>query len=99
MDLALADLGKIRRLPCLRAGMRLLHGLGGIDRDGSLHPVNPTRFADRDDEWWARVCYALALLVEPVRAYSIDGSRLMQLRPGCDVPDLLSLASPRRSPT
>jgi hypothetical protein len=52
MDLALADLGKIRRLPCFRAGMRLLHGLGGIDRDGSLHPGNPTRFADRDDEWW-----------------------------------------------
>jgi hypothetical protein len=93
MDLALTGLGKVRRLPCFRAGMRLLHGLGGIDRDANLHPVDPTHFADRDDEWWARVCYALALLVEPLRAYSIEGSRLMQLRPGCDTADLLALAN------
>jgi hypothetical protein len=92
-DLALVGLGKVRQLPCFRAGMRLLAGLGGIDGDANPRPVDTARFAGRGDEWWARVCYALALLVEPLRAYSIDGSRLMRLAPGCDVPDLLALAN------
>lgn len=74
--------------------MRLLHGLGAIGPDVTLRPVDPSRFADRGDQWWARVCYALALLTEPYRRRSsIEGSRLMQLTDGCDVADLLGLAN------
>ena len=93
LGLALSGLAEIQELPCFRAGMRLLAGLGGIDRNLTVTPVDPARFADRSDEWWARVCYALALLTEPRRAYSIEGSRLMQLDAGTDVRDLLALAS------
>lgn len=93
LDLALRGLTNLRALPCFRAGMRLLHELGGIDRDVTQQPVDPSRFADRSDEWWARVCYALALLIEPYRQPSIEGSRLMQLADGCDVSDLLGLTN------
>ncbi len=86
LGLALSGLAEIQGLPCFRAGMRLLAGLGGIDRNLTVTAVDPARFADRGDEWWARVCYALALLTEPRRAYSIEGSRLMQLDAGSDVP-------------
>jgi len=92
VDLALVGL-RSRRVPCVRAGLELLRELGGVDRDGTVHPVDPTRFADRPDEWWARVCYALALLVELYRAASIDGSRLMRLRPEARAADLLALAN------
>jgi len=93
LSLVLSGLAEIQGLPCFRAGMRLVAGLGGIDRNLTVTAVDPARFADRSDEWWARVCYALALLTEPRRAYSIEGSRLMQLDAGCDVRDLLALAN------
>jgi hypothetical protein len=82
-----------RRVPCVRAGQELLFELGGIDCDRKVHPVDPTRLADRPDEWWARVCYALALLVELYRAFSIDGSRLMRLGADARAADLLALAN------
>ncbi len=92
VDLALAGL-QSRRVTCARAGLELLFELGGVDRDGTVRPVAPNRFADRSDEWWARVCYALALLVELYRAPSIEGSRLMRLRRDSRALDLLALAN------
>jgi hypothetical protein len=55
--------------------------------------MEPARFADRPDEWWARVCYALALLVELYRALSVENSRLMRLTASSRAADLLALAS------
>lgn len=92
VDLALVGL-QSRRVPCVRAGLELLLELGGVDRDGAVHPVDPARFAGRPDEWWARVCYALALLVELYRAASVEGSRLMRLGPDARAGDLLALAN------
>lgn len=93
VDLALAGL-RTGRAPCPRAGAELLLTLGAIDREGNvLGPVDPTRFADRPDEWWARVCYALALLVEVYRAGSVEGSRLGWLSRESRAADLLALAN------
>jgi hypothetical protein len=93
VDLALAGL-RSRRAPCIRAGAELLLGLGAIDREWNvLGPIDPARFADRSDEWWARVCYALALLVELYRSPMVDGSRLMRLRRDSPEEDLLALAN------
>lgn len=83
-----------RRAPCRPAGMELLQSLGAIDHEGTaLGPIDPAGFADRPDEWWARVCYALALLVELYRATNIDGSRLMRLSHDSQAADLLALAN------
>ncbi|GIG93233.1 hypothetical protein [Plantactinospora endophytica] len=92
IDLPLTGL-RLRRVPCVRAGLELLHDLGGLDGDGGVRRVDPTRFAGRPDEWWARVCYALALLVELYRAPSVDGSRLTRLAPDARCADLLALAN------
>ncbi|MEO3930679.1 hypothetical protein ABGB07_43550 [Micromonosporaceae bacterium B7E4] len=93
VDLALLGI-QSKRAPCVRAGMELLLGLGAVRRDSTkLRPVVPARFADRPDEWWARVCYALALLVEMHRGHYVDGSRLMTLRPDARAADLLALAN------
>ncbi|MFG1893461.1 hypothetical protein ACGFIP_05585 [Micromonospora zamorensis] len=82
------------RAPCERAGLELLHDLGAVDDDSDhAWPIRPARFRDRSDEWWARMSYALALLVELYRAARVDGSRLMQLGPGTQAPDLLALAN------
>ncbi|MEW2384326.1 hypothetical protein AB0873_19855 [Micromonospora sp. NPDC047707] len=84
-----------RRAPCRQAGLELLHDLGAVDEAGNLvGHVRPARFADRSDEWWARVSYALALLVELYRAPMVDGSRLMRLGPSSRAEDLLALANP-----
>jgi hypothetical protein len=53
----------------------------------------PPGFADRGDQWWARVCCALALLVELYRAASVEHSRLMQLNERSRAADLLALAA------
>ena len=55
--------------------------------------MRPAVFADRDDAWWARVCYALALLVELYRAPVVEGSRLMRLDDRSRAADLLELAN------
>ncbi|MER5454626.1 hypothetical protein ABT008_07580 [Micromonospora sp. NPDC002389] len=82
------------RAPCLRAGAELLGELGAIDHHTrQLASVEPARFAHRDDEWWARVSYALALLAELYRAPRVDGSRLMRLNPDDGAAQLLALAN------
>ncbi|MGC5307688.1 hypothetical protein [Micromonospora zamorensis] len=82
------------RAPCERAGLELLHDLGAVDDDGNhAGPIRPARFRKRPDEWWARMSYALALLVELYRAARVDGSRLMQLGPDSRASDLLALAN------
>lgn len=87
------------RAPCLRAGKELLHELAAgesprqtANREVELR-MRPARFADRGDEWWARVCYALALLVELYRAASVEHSRLMRLNASSGAADLLALAN------
>ncbi|MEU4532889.1 hypothetical protein AB0F49_32110 [Micromonospora ureilytica] len=58
------------RAPCIPAGKELLDEIAvGIRPrklpDGEIEwRMRPADFADRGDEWWARLCYALALLVE-----------------------------------
>ncbi|MEU5529301.1 hypothetical protein ABZ744_20415 [Micromonospora chersina] len=85
---------RTRRAPCRQAGLELLHELGAIDGENkAFRPIDPTRLADRSDEWWARVCYALALLVELYRAPVVDGSRLMRLDADSRAADLLALAN------
>lgn len=84
---------KFGSLPCFDVGVRLLEELGGLDDERAPQSIDPARVTGRDDEWQARVCYALALLVEPRRAYSIEGSRLMRLNKRCGVPELLALAN------
>jgi len=94
IDLPLAGLLS-QRAPCMRAGMELLLELGGGTGRGreTVGVMQPARFADRPDEWWARVCYALALLVELYRAMSVDNSRLMQLTASSRAADLLALTN------
>jgi hypothetical protein len=93
LGLALTGLLKERQAPCFSAGMMMLAGLRAIDRDLTLLPVNAARFQAENDEWQARVCYALALLTELCRASSFDGSRLMRLGPDSTARDLLTLAN------
>lgn len=87
------------RAPCLEAGKELLAELAGGQRPRRLPAggvelrMRPAGFADRDDQWWARVCYALALLVELHRAAMVDGSRLMRLDAHSRAVDLLELAN------
>ncbi|WP_405108724.1 hypothetical protein OG559_27015 [Micromonospora sp. NBC_01405] len=91
--LAAAGLRSLRA-PGRRAGLELLDELGAFDDEGrTLRPVDPARFADRPDEWWARVSYALALLVELYRTPMVDGSRLMRLAPDSQASELLELAN------
>ncbi|GAB4106575.1 hypothetical protein GCM10028790_55940 [Micromonospora taraxaci] len=93
IGLAVAGLNT-RRAPCERAGLELLHELGAVDSDGNhVGPIHPARFRERSDEWWARMSYALALMVELYRAARVDGSRLMQLGPDSRARDLLALAN------
>jgi hypothetical protein len=83
-----------RRVPGVRAGAELLLDLGAIDHVGNaLGPVDPSRFADRSDEWWAQVYYALALLVELYRAPMFEGPRLMRKSRDSSADDLLALAN------
>ncbi len=94
-SLALAAMGLYGRqeLPCYRAGVRLLTELGAFGHDGRVGPVDPARFAGRPDEWWARVSYALALLVELYRGIAVRNSRLFSLRADSGAGELLSLAN------
>ncbi|MFI6162990.1 hypothetical protein ACIA59_23945 [Micromonospora haikouensis] len=87
------------RAPCLQAGRELLAGLAAGDTprrvaDGGVElRMRPAGFAERGDEWWARVCYALALLVELYRAPSVEHSRLMRLTESSGAADVLALAT------
>ncbi|MFI6783758.1 hypothetical protein [Micromonospora sp. NPDC050276] len=87
------------RAPCLRAGRELLHELAAGESPhktagGEVElRMRTAGFADRGDEWWARVCYALALLVELYRAASVENSRLMRLNESSGSGDLLALAN------
>lgn len=94
----------IDRQVSLELPMRGLWGhRTGFDAAGrelldALCPGRPTIFepalhADRPDEWWARTCYALALLVERFRNPMITGSRLYTLPAGSTAADLLALAN------
>lgn len=95
LALPLAGLVKRRELPCWKAGLNMLTGLGVLNREGKVSPMNPSRFADHPDEWWARVSYALALLVELFRVTpaGLERSRLMRLGPASRAVDLLALAN------
>ena len=55
--------------------------------------MSPAGFAGRADEWWARVCYALALMVELYRAAMVANSRLMRLDARSGAAGLLGLAT------
>ena len=55
--------------------------------------LEPAVHAGQPDEWWARVCYALALLVERFRNPMVTGSRLFALPAGSGAADLLALAN------
>lgn len=79
--------------PCFSAGAKLLRELGGVGDERRLRPIDPTTITTRADEWQARLCYALALPVEPLRAYTIEGSRLMSLDRHAGTPELLKLAN------
>jgi hypothetical protein len=92
LDLALTGL-QTGRAPCLRAGLELLASLGAITKDRTTRPMQTATFAGQSDQWWARVCYALALLVELYRAASVEHSRLMRLHPTSRAQDLLELAN------
>lgn len=92
LDLALMGL-RTGRAPCVRAGVELLAGLGAISKDRTIKPMQTAAFADQSDQWWARVCYALALLVELHRAPSVEYSRLMRLHRNSRAQDLLELAN------
>jgi hypothetical protein len=92
LALPLAGLMK-GRVSCTRAGAELLHRLGALNRDGTTQPMNRTWLDDAPDQTWARVAYALALLVELCRAVSVRGSRLHQLTPQSSALDLLALAN------
>lgn len=87
------------RAPCTAAGKDLLHELaaGQAPRrlpDGEVElRMRPAAFADRGDAWWARMCYALALLVELYRAATVEHSRLMGLHERSRAADLLALAN------
>ena len=87
------------RAPCLAAGKELLAELAAGQRprqlpDGDVElRMLPAEFADRSDQWWARVCYALALLVELHRAAMVENSRLMRLDERNRAADLLDLAN------
>lgn len=87
------------RAPCVRAGRELLRELTAGESPhrtagGEVElRMRPAGFADRGDEWWARVCYALALLVELYRAASVEHSRLMRLDERSGAADLLGLAT------
>ncbi|HKT03469.1 MAG TPA: hypothetical protein VJT31_28410 [Rugosimonospora sp.] len=84
---------------CVPAGWRArrpgwsCYQLGAFDAGGRLQLVEPARLAGRPAEWWARVCYALALLVELYRALSVEGSRLQRLTATSQAEDLLGLAN------
>jgi hypothetical protein len=92
LDLPLTAL-QTGRAPCVRAGVELLAGLGGIGQDRTIQSMQPARFVDQSDQWWARVCYALALLVELYRALSVEHSPLIRLSPSSRAEDLLALAN------
>lgn len=99
-SIALPLLGLLTgRAPCREAGRELLAELAAGQRPHRLAQggvelrMHPAKFADRGDQWWARVCYALALLVELYRAASVDHSRLMRLDAHSRAADLLELAN------
>lgn len=87
----------------LELPMRGLDRRAGFDRAArellaALCPRRPTILepalhAGRTDEWWARTCYALALLVERYRNPAITRSRLYTLQTGNTADDLLALAN------
>lgn len=87
------------RAPCMRAGKELLSELASGESPqrtaagGVELRMRPAGFADRDDQWWARVCYALALLVEVYRVGAVEHSRLMRLDERSRAVDLLDLAN------
>lgn len=87
------------RASCGRAGKELLDELAAGTRprrtaEGYVElRMRPAGFADRGDQWWARVCYALALLVELYRAATVEHSRLMRLGERSRAADLLGLAN------
>jgi hypothetical protein len=98
LDLPLEGLRRRWHLPYRDAGLALLLQLDGGGQSGtgvprSVRPIDVRRLAQQSDEWRARAAYALALLVELFRAYSVEKSRLMRLHPDSDVDDLLGLAN------
>lgn len=98
IDLPLTGLMS-RHAPGLQAGLELLGELAGGQIPSNVGAgevelrMRPVAFTGRSDQWWARVCYALALLVELYRAPSVERSRLMRLDPSSTADDLLALAN------
>jgi len=80
--------------PWAHAGMQMLSALGGVDDRLTLHAIDPAMWRDRPDPWMARLCYGLALLVEPMRnPAALLGSRLMQLTEEAGPRELAALAT------
>jgi hypothetical protein len=84
---------KMHRPPGTEAGLALLDELGVATENAAAQAGRPDRHQDRPDEWWARVCYALALFVEIYRNRMWENTRLTSLGPGSTVDDLLALAN------
>ncbi len=93
-DLAVWSCLMAGQTPWARAGMQMLYALGGVDDQLTLHAIDPAVWRDRPAPWMARLCYALALLVEPMRnPAALLGSRLTQLTEGTGPRDLAALAT------
>ena len=83
-----------RHMPAgTEAGMALLDELGVHANDPLARAGRLDELRTRPDEWWARVCYTLALLVEIYRNRMLENTRLMTLGPGSTLDDLLALAN------
>ena len=96
-NLRIAFLGTMtgQAAPYGRAGLALLDHLSAVGRAPLRpRPADPSRWAGRDDEWMARCAFALALLVEPLRAGPVHGSPLHTLPGDAHLGDLLALAPP-----
>ncbi|WP_285601351.1 hypothetical protein [Kineosporia sp. NBRC 101731] len=96
LELALAGLTRHRGRPFVKPGLRLLAQVGVIEPgSATVAAMDPTRVADLPDEWWARLSYALALLVEGARMApaGVEHSRLMLLSPPSSPRELLDLCT------
>lgn len=99
-SLALPLIGLLSgRAPGMSAGKELLAELAAGERPRPLpgggveFRMRPAELAGRGDQWWARACYALALMVELRRTLALENSRLQRLDERSRVADLLELAT------
>lgn len=92
LSLPLSGVARAMDEPCWVACVELVTQQLHLDLDdpeGLL--FKPTDFADRPDHWWARVSYAMALMVELYRTNGYENSRLFLLPPGSTADNVLNL--------